>query len=512
MPLPQLSVMRKIKRIQTKSRVKRPLWAICGQSNCTGLGIISSAPAAYQGKIPNSYIWSGSAWPQLEAGVNNDAASVTQFGPELSFAKQLVDTAAIQKQYIVKYQASGRSLAVDFLPTSGTYYVNMINKIDAAIANLNASGENWYFAGFVWIQGENDANTTTPTYWPLYNTNFTSLVNNLRTKYSKYSASGTLPVVVAQLGPISRISGTEWYFVDGVRQAVIDVAATLPEIYIAKAEDLTVSDANVHYDTNSYITLGNRLADQARKATPTYAENRPAAFGNMSLWYEPGIPFTDDGATNSAYCIFRSCLKVMGPGQATAGKKPTLISSAINGQKSLSFDGGDVYNAAAAYNMTDFFATNAGHFIILMKVNTVTQGQIIQMNRSGGALISISSWDDGNIYFDWGTGSPSGRLFFTRPAGMVGNFQILELVRRANGEQEGYVQGISQKKDTGKTDVIAAGTGTLNFWMGALTATPTSPFNGEIAHLAAWNRELTSQERTAHYAYLNTKYATGISV
>lgn len=494
-----------------------PVILMAGQSNCTGLGVIASAPAKYQAAIAKTYIWKSadSTWPQLLAGTNNDAADSNSFGTELSLGTYLAENTGLGNVRLVKYQASGKSLAVDFLPTAGTNYVAMIAKFDAAIADMVSKKVKFHIAGIVWIQGENDATLTNgATYGAAYNANLTSLISNLRTKYNVYGKGGDVPFIISQLGSIARAGAGEWYYTDLVRQAQIDVAAAVNRVKIVKTDDLAVSDANVHYSTNSYLTLGDRIAASLVNISATYAENRPPAFlTKLTQWYNPNCPFITD-ASAVAYILGRSTAKVIAPGQSTAGKKPTLVAADINGKAALSFDGGDVLNApyTSGYSMLDFFSTNELHMIWLLNRNAVTQGQIIAVTRSSSGNVSLSVWDDGNIYFDFGAADATGRTFGTIPANFTGNYRILEAVRRTNGSQQLFVDGVSIKSDTGKSAVLAAGTGTLNIWMGGLTATPTIPFNGKIAEGLCYKQELTAAERTAAYAYLAAEYGTTVVV
>ena len=72
------------------------------------------------------------------------------------------------------------------------------------------------------------------------------------------------------------------------------------------------------------------------------------------------------------------------------------------------------------------------------------------------------------------------------------------------------------KRPAGTSEVFVGGTsalsGSTSATMASLTGTlrigtdGSNFFNGQIAEILCYNKELTSTERTAVYSYINTKY------
>lgn len=77
---------------------------------------------------------------------------------------------------------------------------------------------------------------------------------------------------------------------------------------------------------------------------------------------------------------------------------------------------------------------------------------------------------------------------------------MTEFVKRSAGTSEVFVGGVSAI--SGSTSAtMASATGTLR-----IATDGSSFFNGDIAEIICYNKELSAGERTAAYAYISGKY------
>ncbi len=128
----------------------------------------------------------------------------TLIGPELGLGHVLGDYFPNDKVLIIKTCWGGKSLGEDFRPPSsggtvGPYYTQMIDDVNAAIANIatefpDYNNEPIEMAGFVWFQGWNDASEQ----WMMdeYEQNLINLISDVRNDLN----APNMPTVIGLTG------------------------------------------------------------------------------------------------------------------------------------------------------------------------------------------------------------------------------------------------------------------------------------------------------------------------
>jgi hypothetical protein len=493
--------------VSSKRKKPLPVVILIGQSNAVGVGTIASAPSNYQGTIANTLIWNGSSFVNLVAGSTNQGADLLTFGPELSLCTQFLARSSAPQMYLIKHAVTNTSLNVDWLPTASTQYTNMITKINAAIAAL--VGVRFYIAGFVWVQGENDALSASSAPSANYQTNLTSLITNLRSSYGAYGADGNnnIPFVIAQLGYNDRNS---YYYQDNVRDAQNAVQAAGTNIFITQTDDLSYNADIIHYDATAQIAIGNRAANQLM-GDASYAENRPPAYSDIKYWFDPSTPncalnsssLPAAGGANIQSVLGRQVSPLINVANLTTANQPVVTASAINGRQAATFDGTNDQLMLTSVNPSQFMGSISGTIFLVQKYVVDKAASTLFINAGANANVQIvnkwksSPFDD--IFWDFANQS-TGRIYGTAPAGITGNWKVTEFVKRSAGTSEVYVGGTSALSGS-TSGTMASLTGTLR-----IGTDGSNYFNGQIAEILCYNRELTSGERTAVYSYINTKY------
>ncbi len=122
-----------------------------------------------------------SAWVKLQPQVGTFAKG--HFGPEVALARKLADAGLNPAVY--KYTASSTSIYEDWRLPGGTgLYSSMVRDLLAAKVLLEkSSGKTVAFRGFIWIQGESDAQTAATA--KLYHDSLLKIVNDFRTNVAK---------------------------------------------------------------------------------------------------------------------------------------------------------------------------------------------------------------------------------------------------------------------------------------------------------------------------------------
>jgi hypothetical protein len=167
-----------------------------GQSNALGY----SGDAAFYPADPNGldsqirFNWtyidnsSSSDWETMQA--QDGLFPLGHFGPEVTFSRELKK--AGYNPAIFKFTKGDTSIYKNWkTPGKGGFYDDMITKLITAIAQLENLGHTVNIGGFIWIQGESDANNLVNAN--AYQTNLSSIINDLRNNVINNSK---LPVIL----------------------------------------------------------------------------------------------------------------------------------------------------------------------------------------------------------------------------------------------------------------------------------------------------------------------------
>lgn len=251
-----------------------PLFLFSGQSNMVGLGTDASQLSSEEKKeIENIKLYNVSdqkkdvgEWktfgPDLGATSNMFGMSGNYFGPELFFGRVLADSMPDKKMAFIKDAMSGTYLGKSdgWLPPSsggpGTLYGDMMKHIDEALESFNDAFDTSLYtpkwAGFIWHQGEFDAQKNYKDLADKYEENLTNLIKDIR----EMAEDDSLPVIIPM---ISQATLMRWDFIDIVHEAEIAVAEKLHNCDTTKIIDYNLSDG-IHYDTPSMKKIGTNCA------------------------------------------------------------------------------------------------------------------------------------------------------------------------------------------------------------------------------------------------------------
>jgi len=186
------------------------LFVLAGQSNAMGwLGNASGYPPQEPDLLDSSiklnYEQIGTTsksdgWQTLGPQQRQNYGEI--FGPEVTFSRLLKRGG--YNPAIFKYTEGSTSLADDWrAPGQSGHYDTMVTKFNAAVLDLQNQGYTVNIAGFIWIQGEQDATDATDA--SNYQSNLNAIISDFRTNVASNS---TLEFVlgVDEGNPASNIS------------------------------------------------------------------------------------------------------------------------------------------------------------------------------------------------------------------------------------------------------------------------------------------------------------------
>jgi hypothetical protein len=237
------------------------LVGIWGQSNAEGRCDISALSAPDQARTTPADTWISHRNMRTPAplvmGANQQAQTLSRFGPEMGLAWSHEDAANPSKLYISTY-----AVGSTFLATTGGADWNInedvvggyaslgIFNLWAAEADMMLAGIAPRLRGIFWMQGENDA--TNLAYGAAYQANLEALISKVREQLGDSAAKFL----------IARIRNLDPTF---IAQAAIDVRAAQSTIGAQAGnawfdtDDLPLLGDNVHYNAAGMKTLGQRV-------------------------------------------------------------------------------------------------------------------------------------------------------------------------------------------------------------------------------------------------------------
>ncbi|MEO1591769.1 MAG: sialate O-acetylesterase, partial [Cyanobacteria bacterium J06632_22] len=235
------------------------VFLIAGQSNAMGEGSFNSdLPNNLQAPHPSVRIWQEAPtgkFVSLQPGFSGflgGASDGEGFGLELGFGHGIHGHTE-EEVYLIKYAVGATSLAVDWDPNGhNNWHDAFVGRVGAALADLNAQNMSYDIEGMLWMQGEEDSIYADQAN--AYEANLTAFIGDMRSRYSS-----DLEFVIGRIH-----DDMPWHStgnVDIVRNAQTNVAAADPLTHWINTDDLSLTNDDVHFDSDGHLNLGYRFAN-----------------------------------------------------------------------------------------------------------------------------------------------------------------------------------------------------------------------------------------------------------
>jgi hypothetical protein len=242
-------------------------------------------------------------WVDLQEGsghgINNPSSHDVEFGPELTFGRDMADANPTVNIAIIKYTHGGSNLHTQWLAsktTTGPMYDTFLATVQAGLSALTTAGHSYEMGGMLWVQGESDTSGANATN---YAANLTNLIERVRADVGGARPGGyTLPFLISglsdsQYGSAITTPGSGSYI---VRQTQESVAATQRQTAFVNTDGfLTYTNGTIHFNATGQMALGQACATQMRALEANDADrdgllpNEEVSFGT-----DPNQADTDD--------------------------------------------------------------------------------------------------------------------------------------------------------------------------------------------------------------------------
>jgi len=240
----------------------KKIFIILGQSNADGRGFVSGLDTWNINPnltIPEAEIFNPATntFQPLKFGTNSNSnpsnalgtSTDTQFGVELNMANHL--TEKYGRVGFIKLASGGTGLHNFWLPSLSNlgYSIFKNSYLDPALLAL--ANTDYEIAGFIWIQGENDAVDNRSTLQ--YQADLVSLVSQIRID----TAKPNLPAYIVQLAYRNSDTSLPPYL--NIRTAQSNYVGANSNTSLVLVDDLQKQD-DFHYNALGFLTLGERIA------------------------------------------------------------------------------------------------------------------------------------------------------------------------------------------------------------------------------------------------------------
>lgn len=221
---------------------KLRLFLLIGQSNMAGRAKLTPEDVTTNPRI--FMLTKELTWALAKEPMHFDNARAG-VGPGSEFARVVLKANPKAKIGLIPCAVGGSSLA-SWKP-GGAHYA-------AAVARTKTAMRNGKLACILWHQGEADC---TPEQIAAYPAQFAAMIAQLR----KDLEAPDVPVIIGEIGHFSDEA-------TAFNRSIPKIAAGVPRCDFVMADDLNHKGDNVHFDTASMHTYGERYAESYLKMDP----------------------------------------------------------------------------------------------------------------------------------------------------------------------------------------------------------------------------------------------------
>ncbi len=225
----------------------------------------------------------------------------------------------------------------------------------------------------------------------------------------------------------------------------------------------------------------------------------PVPRTSLQLWLKGDFGTVLSGSNLTQWSDLSGVAPANNATQATSASQATLVSSALNGYPSASFNGTS-RNYSLANQLTDL-TSGFSIFAVIKPVGTATKTLFATSNAGPSNLVSLETVNT-QVRLNAYNATTASNVITPTSSITVGKFQLVDAVHTGAASASISVNGESKISGTVQNLVNTARTQNI---LGA-NNTVTTFWNGELAELLVYSRAVTETERKNIQAYLFNRY------
>jgi len=253
------------------------VFLVGGQSNADGRADSAELPPNLRAQQDVIYYSNsvGNKLTYLQPSVNANREGAFQFGPEISFGRDMADYYARkdEKVALIKFAAGGTNLYENWRPdktqdsaNDGKTYQTFQAVVKKGLQALRETypHDSIVIKGMIWMQGEGDTDTrqnqaTSGKYSLEYAQNLTNFIHDIRLTYGQ-----NLCFVIAELSQNQTGTGPAIYR-DNVRHCQEQVSRAEPLTGIINTDSFGLKSDHIHFDAAGQQAMGYAFAKEMQR-------------------------------------------------------------------------------------------------------------------------------------------------------------------------------------------------------------------------------------------------------
>jgi hypothetical protein len=278
-----------------------------------------------------------------------------------------------------------------------------------------------------------------------------------------------------------------YYTTNGANPTTSSTPYALPVSIGSTATIKAIADLS---GVSSTVTTANIQSDP---------DTLPVPRTSLQLWLKGDFGTVLSGSNITQWSDLSGVAPSNNATQATSASQATLVSSALNGYPSASFNGTS-RNYALVNQFTDL-TTGFSIFAVIKPVGTATKTLFATSNAGPSNLVSLETVNT-QVRLNAYNATTASNVITPTSSITVGKFQLVDAVH--NGAASASISVNGESKISGTVQNLVNVSRTQNV-LGANNTVSTF-WNGEVAELLVYGRAVTETERKNIQAYLFNRY------
>jgi hypothetical protein len=248
------------------------------------------------------------------------------------------------------------------------------------------------------------------------------------------------------------------------------------------------------------------LSGVSSTVTTALVQSDPNTLGvprtGLQLWLKTDFGPVTSGSNVTQWNDLSGAVPANNAAQATSTKQPTVVTGAINGYNSVSFNGSSDYMSLTTglSNLT----TGVSIFAVASPLSSTTAKTLFTSGSSGVTDMVSLQTNGTTAIANFNNGTTASNVTTASGALTAKVFQVLDTVQ--NGAASGGIDVNALNAITGTVQNLNNVTRSVNYIGGNSTLASTGFWGGQLSEILCYSRVVTTSEEANIQAYLMSRF------